>query len=69
MTAASATSAAVGAVAVGVLSLGPSCDLEGAALSLAASRCSGDEYAGELLFLLCASFPPRDELRGDTRPV
>lgn len=34
------------------------------------SRCSGEEWIGELLFLLCASpFPPLDELRGDTLPI
>ena len=34
-------------------------------------RCSGDEWMGELLFLLEVSpLPfPRDEVRGETRPV
>lgn len=39
-------------------------------VSLGSSRCNGDEWLGELLFLLCESpFPPRDELRGETLPV
>lgn len=34
------------------------------------SRCSGEEWIGELLFLLCVSpLPPLEELRGETRPV
>lgn len=35
---------------------------------LLTSRCSGEAWEGELLFLLCAS-PPRFELRGETLPV
>jgi len=41
-----------------------------AGVSLGSSRWRGDEWLGELLFLLCESpLPPRDEFRGDTLPV
>jgi hypothetical protein len=45
---------------------GPSCG----GVEWLKSRSSGDEWIGELLFLLCESpLPPRVELRGDTLPV
>jgi hypothetical protein len=42
----------------------------GVASLLLISRCSGDEWIGELLFLLAESpLPPRVEFRGETLPV
>ncbi len=39
-------------------------------VSCVTSRCRGDEWIGELESLLCVSpLPPREELRGETRPV
>lgn len=46
-------------------------DSEGCSLvsPVETSRCKGDEWTGELDFLLPSPPPPRDEFRGDTRPV
>lgn len=33
------------------------------------SLCKGEEWTGELDFLLAASLPPREEFRGETLPV
>ena len=56
--------------AAGLMPLSPLAPC-GFGVSADISLCRGDEWIGDADFLLCESpvLPPRDEFRGETRPV